>query len=557
LVTELNREFYLQLAEPFAGDAPTGVDAKGSDELGLLDDELIKAEGLNIQSVEWDKVERLAAGILAEKSKDLKVAGYLITALYEQYGFAGLATGFQLYGDMVNADYWPELHPQRGKIKKQNKARASSFAWPIFRLDRVLQTFEVSEDSDFEQLLDAAKAFAHADGALYDRLENEAPDCSDARNRFKRMAQDAKAWLDEAKSKAEPEPVKAPEPVKQSVTQRVKEKAKEVVESVKEAFVPPAETMICVSKDDVDKALGSSRKTIESVVSALRSGAEHDPMSFFLARTAVWMTLDELPPDGIMPANPTEQQWADLEVMANNQHHQALIETGEKLFSQGAIFHIGLHRLIANSLDAVGAKEASHMVKICVGHLVQRLPGFMSAKFNNKQPFVDELSKNWLDSAGVLGGGMAGSKNNTGQSNGADVTTSTAPWSDGLTKATELLSTGDFDGGIAVLANGIAAALGLRERTFWQLAQARFCDSAGHVDLALSQLQYLEGFVNDSLLAQWEPQLRIDIITELLKCHVKKMAKLNYTAEQKQALAPLYSELSLKAPVVALSIIIN
>lgn len=148
-------------------------------------------------------------------------------------------------------------------------------------------------------------------------------------------------------------------------------------------------------------------------------------------------------------------------------------------------------------------------------------------------------------------------KNNPVQSAGKQVTKNTTPWSDGLIEASGLLATGDFNGGIAVLTNGIEAAAGLRERTFWQLAQARFCDSAGHVDLALSQLQYLEGFVNDSLLAQWEPQLRISIITQLLKCHDKKMAKSNYTAGQKQALAPLYNELSLKAPVVALSITIQ
>lgn len=411
MVTELNREFYLQLAQPFAGDASTGVDVKGSDALEQLEEELANGEGLNISSIEWDKVERCAASILAEKSKDLKVTGYLVTALYEQYGFAGLATGFQLFGDMVNADYWPEIHPQRGKIKKQNKARASSFAWPIFRLDRLLQSYEVSEESDFEQLLSAAEAFAYADAALYDRLEDEAPDCSDARNRFKGMAQEAKAWLDETKRKTEPEPieVKAPEPVK-TVTQRVKDKAKEVVESVKEAFVPPGEPTICVSKADVDKALRSSGKTIGSVVSALRSADEHDPMSFFLSRTATWMTLDEVPPDGIMPPNPTEQQWAELAVMVKNQHHQALIETGEKLFRQGAVFNMDLQRLIANALDRAGAKEASHMVNICAAHLVQRLPGLMNAKFSNKQPFVDDLSKNWLDNTSVFGRALNGEK---------------------------------------------------------------------------------------------------------------------------------------------------
>ncbi len=551
-----NETDYLALAAPFAGDAPAGVDVSSTDEFEQINEELLKAEGLNIQAIEWDKIERLSVATLAEQSKDLKVAGYLLVALYEQYGFKGLATGLQLFGDMVNADYWPSLYPARKSVKKQNKARAASFAWAVFRIDRVLKTFEVDQDTDFEPLLAAAKAFTHADGALYNRLEDSAPDCADVRNKFKRMAQEANAWLEEAKSQAEPEP--EPEPIveapKATVKERVKETAKAMVDSVKEVFIPPAEVAICVSKEDVDKALGAGRKTIESVVTALRSGVEDaanfDPMSFYLSRTAVWMTLDELPANGIMPPNPTEQQMANLDAMVQNQYHQALIEEAEKLFSQGAIFNLSLHRLIANALDAVGAKEASHMVTICVTHLLQRLPGMMTATFANKQPFVDDLTKSWLAHS-------APAANTSASQEDADANTGVAPWSAGLSEATSLLSQGDFTGGIEVLGSGIAAASGLRDRTFWQLAQARFCDTAEHVDLALSQLQYLEGFVNDSVLAQWEPQLRIDIITELLKCHVKKMAQADYTPEQKQALAPLYSELSLKAPVVALSIAIN
>ena len=59
----------------------------------------------------WKPVLDLAIQILAEESKDLEIACYLIEALVRMHGFAGLHEGFRLCRLLVE-HYWDELYPR-------------------------------------------------------------------------------------------------------------------------------------------------------------------------------------------------------------------------------------------------------------------------------------------------------------------------------------------------------------------------------------------------------------------------------------------------------------
>ncbi|NQZ10318.1 MAG: type VI secretion system protein TssA [Algicola sp.] len=552
----MDKTIYLQLAAPLEGADPAGVDAKEFDEFDKLTEEVDKVQGLSFVAIDWAKVEQYSVKILAEQSKDLRVAGYLMIALYQQHGFEGLVTGMQLFSDIVNADYWDSLFPQRRK--RQNKARAVGFAWPIKRLEAMLAAYEVTKDSEFDQLVATAKAFAQLDNAVYARLEDDIPNSGEVKKRLERISLEAQSWIDKAEPVVPP-PVKKETKPESKPQSGVTEAIKHAAESVKNFIIPKAEAISKVSKEDVDKALLTSSQTMASVVTALRGESPYDPWAFYLARTAKWMTLKETPPNAIMPPNPQPPQMDALEAMAANKQYPALIDEIEKLFMGGAIFNMALHRMVANALDAVGASEAADMVKLCLGDLLKRFPDLVGRTFKDQQGFVDDLTQTWIESSGVMvhSSSTANVSDDTGGSSQSNTDVGTLPWIEGLAQAKALLVKGDFEAGVKVLATGISQAAGLREQTFWQVTQARFCDSAGHTELALLQLQQLEALVNDTVMAQWEPQLRLDIITTLLQCHVKNMAKTTYTPEQKQALKPLHSELSLKDPVTALSIIIK
>ncbi len=76
-------------------------------------EELIAAgsEGLaNIDAPEWSDVTRQAETLLRERSKDLRVAAWLIEGLMRQHGFAGVRDGLALFEELC-LRYWPTIHP--------------------------------------------------------------------------------------------------------------------------------------------------------------------------------------------------------------------------------------------------------------------------------------------------------------------------------------------------------------------------------------------------------------------------------------------------------------
>jgi type VI secretion system protein ImpA len=59
---------------------------------------------------DWRPVLENATTALAEKTKDLEIAAYLVEALVRQHGFAGLRDGFRLARELVEK-YWDGLYP--------------------------------------------------------------------------------------------------------------------------------------------------------------------------------------------------------------------------------------------------------------------------------------------------------------------------------------------------------------------------------------------------------------------------------------------------------------
>ena len=64
-----------------------------------------------IKEAEWDKVIARCTDILAEKSKDLRVAGWLAEASGKTRGLAGLTDSFRLLGGLCDI-YWDDVHPR-------------------------------------------------------------------------------------------------------------------------------------------------------------------------------------------------------------------------------------------------------------------------------------------------------------------------------------------------------------------------------------------------------------------------------------------------------------
>ncbi|MGE0119183.1 MAG: type VI secretion system protein TssA [Dongiaceae bacterium] len=115
-------EFDVLLA-PIPGDNPAGADLRldpnpASDYYKLKDARFAARAkerevdaGAEVGNLpEWRTILDLAPKVLAEQSKDLEVAAWLVEALLRRHNFAGLRDGFRLVRSLVET-YWDGLYP--------------------------------------------------------------------------------------------------------------------------------------------------------------------------------------------------------------------------------------------------------------------------------------------------------------------------------------------------------------------------------------------------------------------------------------------------------------
>lgn len=110
------------LLAPIADDAPTGADIRTDTTPGsiyyLIKDARTAARAAERQSAagdtearaDWRPVLKHGEIALAQKTKDLEIAAYMIEALVRVHGFAGLRDGLQLARGLVE-NFWDGLYP--------------------------------------------------------------------------------------------------------------------------------------------------------------------------------------------------------------------------------------------------------------------------------------------------------------------------------------------------------------------------------------------------------------------------------------------------------------
>ncbi|MCV6610327.1 MAG: type VI secretion system protein TssA [Amphritea sp.] len=542
----MDRQEILNYALPLEGELPAGPEVKHNDDFTALEDELRKGEGINIQPIDWDIVESLAVKILREQSKDLRVASRLAAALFYRYSFEGLSLGFQLLRDLVNSEYWPEIHPARPK------SRGAAVTWVLQKIDRPFSEYQTTlEQSD--AVIEAANAFVELDNSLADKLGDKAPSLFEFRNVIGRYKQEAE-YLKAEEEKNQQEPDVAPEPEARQTETAEQSPAPQSAPTEKTVHAPPPEavkapvhTPVAVSSaEDIAKALRSCGSTITKAAHLLRSQRINDAYPYLLLRYGVWMQLREAPPDAVLPA-PMESKVAVLQQLEQAKDWPGLIEECEKTFASGQVFWLSLHRMVANALEAIAAKEAAHVVKESVAMLVSRLPELLNGSFANGEGFADEMTKAWIASLNTESADSPSTEN--------DSATAIAPWQDTAVKAKKHAISGEFDQGLALFKAGIVSVTSLREQTYWQLEQARYCFETGHLEIALPQLTYLYQMIEEKQLQQWEPFLHLEVIRLLVNCHAQSQTRKKYTTEQLTHVDQLKAHLCLMDPLGALSIL--
>jgi type VI secretion system protein ImpA len=135
------------LLAPIAGERPTGRDMRYEREYRAIqearrEEDARTPRGVWVREVkqaDWGQVERLCSDLLRDKSKDLRVAGWLGEAWVQRHGYAGLAPALMLVAGLCER-YWEALHPD---IDGDPDVHIAAIEWLNQRLPLVLRQLPV------------------------------------------------------------------------------------------------------------------------------------------------------------------------------------------------------------------------------------------------------------------------------------------------------------------------------------------------------------------------------------------------------------------------------
>lgn len=118
-MTQISKMSITETLQSMGGAVPCGPDLSFSVEFDRLqelrreDDPTIPRGELDVEHkrADWPAVKKLAGELLAEQTKDLRLAAWWTEAAAKLDGYAGLAEGLGLYTGLCET-FWDEVHPQ-------------------------------------------------------------------------------------------------------------------------------------------------------------------------------------------------------------------------------------------------------------------------------------------------------------------------------------------------------------------------------------------------------------------------------------------------------------
>ncbi|HTN34892.1 MAG TPA: type VI secretion system protein TssA [Marinobacter sp.] len=455
-----------QVLAPLAGDTGVG-DVLGDDgSLEFLEDEIMKIGSLAHNDIDWEKVESEALKILSDRSKDLKVLGFLMLSL--QRGGNGERFTLSLFLlHQVLAKWWVLAWPYPGE--KGKRARRMMFTQMLQRAGKNVETL------GFESSLGDGREYCLK---LIDKLAIQAQDLE--------LPDESLLDLKRAVGKL---------PVSnevQPVTAAPKD-SPPANQGKKQAASAPQASLGTLTLDPTNER--ATRQSLLKVADLLTSSEPASALGYQIRRYAIWQSITSVPPtrDG------TRTDLAAVSADRVAEYREALDKTPDAELWQRieqslsvSPFWLDGHWLSAGVASALGHESCAEAIRDCLKDFVERLPQLAELTFNDGTAFLSRDSAEWLWSAASRGQPGVGSTN---------------PWEQAYEKARDLVSQKELATAMQLMEDGLSEAREPRDRFYWRLANARLLRDAGLKSLATQQIQDLREQIRGLALDDWEPAL--------------------------------------------------
>ena len=450
----------------------SGAPLEDDPALDFLEQELMKMGSLAHTSIDWPKVEREALGILSDRSKNLKVLGFLLLCLVRGGGGERFALALWLLAGVLDS-WWAYAWPHPGV--KGERARQMLFKQIVQR------AAQHADALSFDASQGDGKAFCQA---TLSRILTLLPAQQLPPEPVKGLQQTlARLPVDFAPSKiaslaekgagksAEPTPENAAKPATASVT-----------------IAPGTLTL----DPDNERA---TRQSLLKVAELLTTTDVANPLGYQLRRHALWFSISGAPPtrDGVrtelaaISADRVADYLDALAKAANSDVWQRIEQS-----VAASPFWLDGHWLSARAAQALGYSRCAQAIHDSLAAFVERLPDLLNLAFSDGTEFLCAEARLWLQAP---------------RSQGPSSPSAGSPWDQTYQQACERLADSGLAAAMQLLEDGLLSAREPRERFYWRLASSRLLQHSGLTTLAQQQQQDLQQQLQGRTLESWEPDL--------------------------------------------------
>ncbi|ABB30520.1 type VI secretion-associated protein, VC_A0119 family [Geobacter metallireducens RCH3] len=471
--------------EPVRPDQPVGDDVRYDPLFDTLQAEVDKLTSPAIAgNIDWEKVVRLSADILATRSKDLLVASYLAVGLVQTRGGDGLALGLKVWRDLLER-FWNDLYPTR------MRGRQRSVEWWLDRTEIALRQ-QGEQTLPGEQHVIVLETLGAIDRFLRERLEN-APSLTKLRELVVDMAPEVN--VEAVAEAAAPPPVQAEAPA--------------------DLFTPPSQ--VAVRPVEVPRQTSIPGSPLQALEAGLRQVGEaagallqqdpSSPVPYRLSRLAAWGQVTELPPavNGRTRIPPPERQVLTLlQELASHGDGEALLKAAEARLPQ-FIFWLDLNRFTAEALSRLGDRFSSAREAVCAetAALAGRLPGLEGLSFADGTPFADGETRQWL--AGVMQRESSAAQCPAE----ADTEGRAEAIAQEVDEAQALIRSGKLLEAVERFQGHLGNGASRKEKLHWRLALAQLLVNTNRAKLALPHLEQVVADIGAFGLEEYDPALAL------------------------------------------------
>jgi len=519
---------YEDIHAPISDDAPAG-DAVLYDEDFRTLKRHVDAIGTATGTADYEEIVTLARSILQSKSKDLRVAGYLVLGEARCRGAAGLAEALRAVQGLLD-EYWDHLYPEADQMR----ARGSALQFVADRLPDWLASVSF-EAADRPALKEAQEALAAIQTFCLDAMEEHAPALSGL-----------KSDLDEALDGLS---ARTPAPDESASDASGAEDAPSEAEKGASEGAQSGEAALAMASTT------EAAQTVQTAARHYRKDELSNPLSYRLLRALRWSGLQSTPPNDGGTTRfeaPRAQRREYLHTLSQEDRHETLVREAESTFQAGdAHVWLDLQRLCVDALRTLGEpfEPAHRAVRGELIGLLRRVPSLPTLTFRDGTPLARPQTQNWV--ASEL---RSTDPPEDHSEDRAAASEDGRPAESKYKEARAQLRDGTLQEALSVM-NEAAGDERTEKKTFYRrFFVARLCLDGGRPQIARPLLDQLATTVEERGLDTWNPSLAVEVWRARRACyqHLAQAATAEEAEAYRQEAEAAFESICRAAPSAAL-----